>query len=257
MLRVSRGTAYLTLAAGLVCAAATLARAGSDGMGMAVPGGHHNFSTEGFDKPQEICVVCHTPHGANMDPRVAGSAPLWNHAITQATFSIYSSPTFANRGGLTITQPDGVSLLCLSCHDGTVGEDQFKPPWGWENPNVSRDDWTLAKFTNPTSISGSFSKGQGGLTIGTDLRNDHPISFVYDQNLAALDPEIFVPDGGLNYITSPNGFQLPLYNGKIQCATCHSVHNKGDQAGAYLLRVGNSNLMGARASGLCLTCHNK
>ena len=66
-------------------------------------------------------------------------------------------------------QPDGVSLLCLSCHDGTVALDAYGGDPG-----------------NAGTIGDQFD-------LGTDLNNDHPISIVYDSALATLDGGLHDP----------------------------------------------------------------
>ena len=74
-----------------------------------IAGTAHDFSLQGYSGGQ-ICIACHTPHGGNT---TVTDAPLWNHAVTTATYTLYSSSTL-NAGPLT--QPSGVSKLCLSCH---------------------------------------------------------------------------------------------------------------------------------------------
>ena len=75
----------------------------------------------------EICVYCHTPHGANSTV----NAPLWNRTVTQRTYTLYNQdkttgsniyhdPTALN---LKYTQPGPNSLTCLSCHDGATAID--------------------------------------------------------------------------------------------------------------------------------------
>ncbi len=71
----------------------------------------------------EICVFCHTPHGGR--PSTASTAvPLWNRAFPNdaAVYTMYDSPNF---DGQQFTKPQGVSLACLSCHDGSVGIDSL------------------------------------------------------------------------------------------------------------------------------------
>jgi len=46
----------------------------------------------------EVCVYCHTPHGANSTI----DAPLWNHTIKSATYTTYD---MALMSGQTPTQP--------------------------------------------------------------------------------------------------------------------------------------------------------
>ena len=189
----------------------------------------HNLS--GFPGADgEICKPCHAPH--NNQP--VTDAPLWNHAVTEATFTTYSSPTFdAVDPGVppnTTGQPTGVSKLCLSCHDGTVAIDSF----GGRTGNI---------FIQPGNPA----------FIGTDLSNDHPISFTYDTNLATN------LDTGLNDpATTPSGIdgsaggsitQEMLFANKVECASCHDVHNEFNNA-KLLLKPND-------ASALCLTCHIK
>ncbi|NOX43513.1 MAG: hypothetical protein GXP19_07250, partial [Gammaproteobacteria bacterium] len=65
----------------------------------------------------QICIFCHTPHGAAEAP-----GPLWNRALSGATYDTYSSGSLdsAPSPGASLQQPTGTSKLCLSCHDGTM-----------------------------------------------------------------------------------------------------------------------------------------
>lgn len=184
----------------------------------------HDFSGSGWSGG-EICIVCHTPHNS----ATIVDAPLWNHAVTASTFTTYTSPTFDGIG--TIGQPDGSSVLCLSCHDGTVAVDSF------------------GGTTGATMITGNAN-------FGTDLSNDHPISFTYDAALATADPGLFDPAATTVTIGSGSKTKtgtidnVMLLSGKLQCASCHDVHN-GFTNGPKLLRISNA------SSGLCLACHDK
>jgi hypothetical protein len=70
----------------------------------------------------EVCVFCHTPHGGTQAS--SGHAPLWNRLLPEDTsYDVYDSPNF---DGLDISgthRPKGVSLACLSCHDGSISFD--------------------------------------------------------------------------------------------------------------------------------------
>ena len=172
-----------------------------------ISGSAHDFS--GSFGGGEICKACHTPHNAKA---VAG-APLWNHLGSTATYTLYSTATFNGSG--TVTQPSGTSKLCLSCHDGTVA------------------------LENYGAVTGGTSFIAAARNFGTDLSNDHPVSFTYDATLVTAD-------GGLN---AP---PAALLEGSptMECATCHDVHN-GAGGWPFLLKASNVN------SGLCLTCHIK
>lgn len=195
-----------------------------------ITGTKHDFSTSTWSGGQ-ICVACHTPHNANTS---VNEAPLWNHAVTSTSFTLYTSPTF---NGST-NQPAGSSKLCLSCHDGTVAIDSF------------------GGATGTTTMSGSSVVGLNG-----NLNDDHPISFTYDSNLASADGGLHNPATtnvtiGLGGDKEKSGTiaQTMLIGGQVQCASCHDVHNgntvPGD-GGKPLLKVSKN------GSALCLTCHNK
>ncbi len=194
-----------------------------------IVGSAHDFQGKGWSGG-EICVACHTPH--NSDTTVA-EAPLWNHELTVATFTPYTSTT----GTLdaTVGQPDGTSKLCLSCHDGTVALDSF------------------GGATGATTIG-------GGKNLGTDLTNDHPISMTFDAALATTDGTLFDPT--VKTVTIGEGTQsktgtlaaVMLSANKVQCTSCHDVHNTNTVAGnpgKPLLKVSKT------GSALCLACHNK
>lgn len=176
-----------------------------------------------------ICVVCHTPHNAE----VIVGAPLWNHATSTAQHTLYNSPTFD--GSATIGQPGGVSILCLSCHDGTVAIDSFGDTTG--SNYMSGDNTT-------------------GPNLTADLSNDHPISFTYDTALSVLDPGLFDPStkqvtiGEGDKVKTESIDVVMLFDGQVQCASCHDVHN-GFTQDQPLLRVTKA------GSALCLVCHDK
>ena len=189
-----------------------------------IVGSAHDFSAYAWSGLR-ICIVCHTPHAA--DTTVA-DAPLWNHDVTAATFTLYSSSTL----DAAVGQPAGVSKLCLSCHDGTVGVDAY----GYDGSQVKIDD------LNPDA------------NLGTTLANDHPVSFVYDSALASTDGELLDPaadgDNDANTVGASTPY-LPLFNGKLECASCHDVHNTASAGNPKLLIRTNA------GSALCLTCHTK
>lgn len=176
----------------------------------------HDFSGETWNTTGEICIVCHTPHQADI---TVDDAPIWNHAVTGQTFQVYTSSTFDGTSG----QPDGSSKLCLSCHDGITAVNNF----------------------GGSGATDQLITGDANLT--TDLRDDHPVSFTYDAALASTDGELKDPseNSGMGGTIASD----MLIGGKMQCASCHDVHNSAGIAG--LLRKSNA------SSELCLTCHVK
>ncbi|MFW6038855.1 MAG: cytochrome c3 family protein [bacterium] len=158
----------------------------------------------------EACVYCHTPHASNP------VAPLWNREDPGEVYQTYDSPTLQAEVG----QPSGSSRLCLSCHDGTIALGQTY------NPN------------NSASTTVYLQPGDRGY-VGTDLRDDHPISFRYDSALAAQHDELRDP------AALPS--QLPLdHEHQLQCTTCHNPH---DDSNGQFLRMSN------HESQMCVACH--
>lgn len=203
--------------------------AGFSGVSIAgIAGSMHDFSFDTWAENQ-ICLPCHTPHNGE----AVENAPLWNHALSIANYTPYSSPSMQATPG----QPTGSSKLCLSCHDGTVSLDAFGGSDG----------------------TGIFITGSANL--GFDLSNDHPISFVYDDGLAGQDPGLYDPT--VKQVTIGSGdfnqtgliADVMLSNNELQCSACHSVHNDyvADPTNPfnYLLKIQ------VDGSDLCLACHNK
>ncbi|MEZ5063783.1 MAG: cytochrome c3 family protein [bacterium] len=180
----------------------------------------------------EICVVCHTPHNA-VDPTAndLSYAPLWNHESTSGSYTLYDSATL----NFTPGQPDGVTKLCLSCHDGSVAVDNYG---GTTSGTLFVDDAVFDGL--PGQSVGA------GRDFGTNLDNDHPVSFLYDP-VAAVDPEIR-PSSSPTPVGGTIATDL-LVAGKVQCSSCHDVHDVNSND--WLLVVDNA------GSSLCLTCHDK
>jgi predicted CXXCH cytochrome family protein len=177
----------------------------------------------------QICIFCHTPHTA------APRTPLWNRDVDAArTYVMPASATLQAYKGAA-PQPDGASKLCLSCHDGTIAANQYG---------------NAAQLPESVSTGGKFISTV--YQIGKDqyLGNHHPIGFDYDL-AAAGDNEIRNADAAM--LTPTSFVRDHLYgagNARMECGTCHSVHNKGN-AGERLLWRSDQN------SKLCLTCHDK
>jgi len=162
-------------------------------------------------QPNTTCQLVELAHPHNSSPR----APLWNKNISGTTYTLYNSSTLDAIPG----QPDGSSILCLSCHDGTIALGEV----------VSR--------TTPIDMTG-FMPSKSNLT--TDLSNDHPISFTYDAALAASDGQLKTP---------PLTSQAVLdHNSKLQCTSCHDPHK---ETNPKFLRASNE------FSDLCFLCHDR
>jgi predicted CXXCH cytochrome family protein len=193
-------------------------------LGASVVGSKHDFKTS---ITNDVCAFCHTPHFAS----TTISAPLWNRKIGNVTFQMYSSPTIdtAIPGA-----PGGVSLACLGCHDSTLAGNDKHDLLNAPGPGGMPD---LTSYANCDRCH----FGNTNWRLGTDLRNDHPISMTYPT--AAQDVGFFIPPNLLK-----GWSDVPLYNGKVECPTCHNVH---DPSKVPFLRIANT------GSALCYKCHNK
>jgi predicted CXXCH cytochrome family protein len=174
----------------------------------------HNLTPEGPGTMKEtvktgLCVFCHTPH--NGSP----IRSMWNKDLPGITYQLYSSST--TRADLK--QPTGSSRLCLSCHDGLVALGNLLVP--------------------PPGDALKLGPMKGTNVLGSDLSDDHPVSFVYDGALAARHPGIVDP------ASLPRTLPLDAKQ-ELQCTTCHNAH---ESKRPKFLRMDNP--YGA----LCITCH--
>jgi len=221
----------------------------------------HNLSSSGLaandyasvefnsNSEDEICVYCHTPHGGSLD------GPLWNRDFARdgTGYTFYDSDTLtaAAKGVAQITAE---SLLCLSCHDGSVavGDDLINT-----TNTVAPDNsaaWGIIQnaFGDPgPRIGGSLATP----TDTVDLSDDHPISFNYvtaqgaDTSLRDIDDASGPKALGMRFYGAGQNF--------LECGTCHDPHviydsaNGGDEDYRPFLAVPNTN------SQMCLACHIK
>jgi predicted CXXCH cytochrome family protein len=216
------------------------------------------------DALDRICIYCHAPHHTLQQADAAGInyLPLWNHGVTTQFYNTYQSDfgdgpdasglagvgvtsdtaQFADRhlfnGEATIGEPGSVSRLCLSCHDGTVAVNEY----GFDPQRA------VSQGAGTHFIADQFKIGGGG-----NLTNHHPIGFDYN-DVVQHDDEIADPStvingagAGAKEMTTIGSL---LYNGRMECVTCHDVHNTKNTGETFLWKSD-------RESGFCLTCHIK
>ncbi len=150
----------------------------------------------------------------------------------------------------------GVSLACLSCHDGTIAFDALRNlpgSGGYDSAPAAAGvtNWTFTNATNKMMPASRIT------ALGTDLTNDHPIAMTYSDARSPSSGSDSETSGFQNTTTASNGrvwvtnstlnTQLPLYDGRVQCASCHDPH----RTTTTFLRVDNGE------SKLCRTCHRK
>lgn len=233
----------------------------------------------GQSTTDQICVFCHTPHAAS-----SGKSPLWNRATNAAsTYTGYTSLSMDADAGAFKTdttkgRPAGASLLCLSCHDGTIALGNLNVLEGRAPVIVD-----MAGTPDDKMPSGSGSTTGFTRVIGANLSNDHPISVTYDNALAVADKELRPMNASQQHpvsgqIGSVLGIRQPGYKpllplaptgtagaGQVQCSTCHDPHlyDAADPNRKFLRanRLQVSTPIGGAFSEandiICLACHDK
>jgi len=178
----------------------------------------HNLSTSGpgnirATSESEVCIFCHTPHNSNPE------SPLWNRDDPGVIYDLYQSSTIEAAPG----QPDGSSLLCLSCHDGTIA---------------------LGEVLNRTSsiefMGGITYLPSGSSNFTSDLSDDHPVSFIFNSAVASADGQLNDPA----LLTRP----VSLQEDKLQCTSCHDPHKN-----IYTDFL----VVSSQYSELCIICHDR
>jgi predicted CXXCH cytochrome family protein len=203
----------------------------------AIMGSAHDLSTGGggiaATDEEQICIFCHTPHqsGNSQDP-------LWNHTTTTNTnigYGVYNSTTLDTTPTDIGTGGFNTSLMCMSCHDGSVAVNSIL--------NDSGATPTMGAHVNLTAGD----ELQNSPNLGQDLSNDHPVNFVYSNS---YNLELISKGAAADLETPANVASANLLIGdKVQCASCHDVHNTTGLASLARITLTNS--------ALCTTCHMK
>ncbi len=194
-----------------------------------VIGTGHDFSAAGpgdlGSATAQVCVFCHHPHrGTDVVDDL-----LWNFGGIQTRFATYNSTTNATIDGTTedvdaATAPR--SYLCLACHDGIIAANALIAVPGDTGDNTD----------------GLGGEPTGSANLGTTLEDDHPVNITLsgDANMATIGA-----------VTAAGG--LPIYNLRVQCATCHDVHDTAITSGTGVAFMRTNDWM--TNSKICTTCH--
>ena len=194
-----------------------------------VVGSRHDLSVGGgatskATSETQPCVFCHTPHSATP------ARQLWNHAASGQLYTTYGSSSFQSGStagtfntfpGTSAPQPSGSAKLCLSCHDGTIA--------------------TNATINNGTIAMAGSTFVPATANLGTNLSNDHPVSFAR----STTDSQVADP---------PSGDAVHLETGTryVQCVSCHDPHSEriDPTTGKFLVKIN-------RGSATCVSCHKQ
>lgn len=161
-----------------------------------------------------VCQYCHMPHNANTAITIA---PIWSRSVQPAT-AYQTNPTLAI--DLAATQ---YSLLCLSCHDGTIATGTL---WNGQVLNATRG------VIAPTNAN----------FIGTVLTNDHPVGMIYPLTGSAA------ASSGLGTRTAATNAGFAFFGAgsdRMECASCHDPHVNT-----------NGNFLRTITGDLCASCHS-
>jgi len=232
--------------------------------------GLHNLSATGADPnagwvpgssiyatdEDAICVFCHTPHSGSLD------GPLWNRSNPSSAWQHYNSATMsAELALLSVSRaPNDESLLCLSCHDGSISvnhlinapNDRTAPITTTFGGDPDMEIIDLFGVTPGSRIGGSVANtGDTG-----DFRDDHPFSFSYTTVETSAEYQPGGAKSGQLQDTATavtNGVRFFGVDNNVECSTCHDPHvnyRDNPEYGPFLI-------MSNSGSGLCLACHIK
>ena len=259
------------LAATVLCAGTALAVRGPQGVSYTT----HNLSTSAdstygnvyvSDNETQVCVFCHTPHGGSLD------GPLWNRSTPGTSYTHYNSASLSSYlQGLGVNRAvEKESLLCLSCHDGSIAINSLI---NTSNSVPLPTHFGGQSITIPIGFSafGPVPGPQVGASLADlsshgDLSDDHPISFkyksVHDLNSTEFKDISTAEGNGVRF------FPLNASDAdkRVECSSCHDPHVMYDPL--YQLNGTTTNpnadeeyrpflITSNAGSALCLACHSK
>lgn len=225
----------------------------------------HNLSTSQeatmyrSDNEDQVCVFCHTPHGGSLD------GPLWNReSPASSKYTHYNSASLsAYLQGLGVNRAvEKESLLCLSCHDGSISINTLM---NYNNTTPNPTHWGSTDYPIPmTAFPDGYNPGakvgasrEAG-DVDWDLSDDHPISFKYGsvhaQKPAEFKDVALAENAGIRFFGGADK--------RVECSSCHDPHVMYDS----YYGGGNPNAEEAyrpflitsnAGSALCLSCHTK
>jgi len=204
-------------------------------------GSPHDFRKDPLNRSEEICLPCHMMSGTETLSR-----PLWDPNSPVQAYIMYDMTFPPTDGAVMNRLPDGMSKMCLSCHDGVIAQEAYGPNTGG-----------LA-----FPIDGGF--------MDITQNHNHPISFIYDTELAMKYGDLYDPLTYLSGVADRSETNNDpstdlsddagtrgtinadmLFSNRMECSSCHDVHNTIAVPGTKLL------VKDSAGSELCLTCHNK
>lgn len=147
-----------------------------------VLGGKHDFSLL-TGRPADTCGACHVPHVQAVKPKSGD-----DESFALAFYRMGGQREVLTPGRYT---PGPASLICLSCHNGTVA---------------------------PSTVASShalLSAHRAGFSIDGFSTRDHPIGVEYPARRNGYKPRTQVL----------NSEVISLPQGRMECVSCHDPHN--------------------------------
>lgn len=167
-------------------------------------GSAHDFKAVYNGASYSLCNFCHIAHKFGSAPTGPGYL-LWNHTLSSvASYGVYTSDS------MQVTPDDlggqlTVSNLCLSCHDGTVAINS------WYEPQNNASYQPIPQGTDFMMED----------TTVRDLTKQHPVNFTYPDATTAANIGVLA---AADTKSIDGAGTVPLFAGKMQCATCHDPH---------------------------------
>jgi predicted CXXCH cytochrome family protein len=206
--------------------------------------GPHDFTSDSGSVrggSLRLCGYCHPAHV----PTSGIAAPLWARKSIvgrpPASYGVYSNPVSLDATVADIKTSDNYSSFCLSCHDGSS---LFALSSYERRPRTS----TGGVWDTTITVAPEFNIYNGGELA---LSHTHPVNFDYNATLASHDGALFAP-ATASYVYMDNSTSPPtaigrLFNGTMQCSSCHNPHMSSG--------IG---IQGTQDFGkLCIACHQK
>ena len=172
-----------------------------------------------------LCMSCHNPTGAASTmpftnamkaiPGTSGNSHAWNKLSTNATYE-----TNLTTDAEMLLRVTNDTIVCSTCHNQ---HDQTYPPF----LRISNSGDALCKNCHTARNIARYSDNSSN-------KGSHPVGISYP----LLDSR---------FNATPSDPSILVVNSKVECTSCHDVHNSASSDGNLLRATNNDNL--------CTSCH--
>lgn len=172
-----------------------------------------------------LCMSCHNPAGAASTmpftnamkaiPGTSGNSHAWNKLSTNATYE-----TNLTTDAEMLLRVTNDTIVCSTCHNQ---HDQTYPPF----LRISNSGDALCKNCHTARNIARYSDNSSN-------KGSHPVGISYP----LLDSR---------FNATPSDPSILVVNSKVECTSCHDVHNSASSDGNLLRAINDDNL--------CTSCH--